>query len=124
MAVGTSMEKGITGVQLAWRVRLTLARITRQRLLLAGLIIVGVFVVATLFAPWLAPYNPTESTADWLVGPSLEHPMGTDQLRRDVWSRVLHGGWIPLGPQRRHAGADDRDRNDGSDYEPLDREFV
>jgi len=78
------------------RLRVVLGQIRRQRLLLTGLIIVGAFVLATIFAPWLTPYDPTRSTGDWLQAPSLKHPFGTDQVRRDVLTRVLHGGKIPL----------------------------
>ncbi|MDR7543454.1 MAG: ABC transporter permease [Armatimonadota bacterium] len=68
-------------------------------LLYAGLTIVGLFVLATLLAPILAPYDPTATTgpeSERLQPPSQKHVMGTDQLRRDVFSRVLHGGRIPL----------------------------
>ncbi len=66
-------------------------------LLYTGLAVVGLFLFATLFAPMLAPHNPTEATgATRLQPPSPAYPMGTDQLRRDVFSRVLYGGRIPL----------------------------
>jgi peptide/nickel transport system permease protein len=65
--------------------------------LVAGLAIVGVFVLATLLAPAIAPYDPTQSAAGQrLQPPGGGHLMGTDQLRRDVFSRVLFGGRIPL----------------------------
>jgi peptide/nickel transport system permease protein len=68
-------------------------------LLYAGLTLVGLFVAATLLAPILAPYDPTAAAgpdSERLQPPSPKHVMGTDQLRRDVFSRVLHGGRIPL----------------------------
>lgn len=59
--------------------------------------VVGLFILVTIFAPVLAPYDPTAATpAGRLQPPSSAHPMGTDQLRRDVLSRVIHGGRIPL----------------------------
>lgn len=73
-----------------------LAPVVRQKLLLVGLIIVGTFILMTIFAPWIAPFNPTESTGEWLQPPSADHPLGTDQLRRDMLSRLIHGGRIPL----------------------------
>jgi peptide/nickel transport system permease protein len=65
-------------------------------LLAVGACIVGVFVLATLLAPWIAPFDPTRSGPERLHPPSGGHPMGTDQLRRDVFSRVLFGGRVPL----------------------------
>ena len=72
-------------------------RLGRNRLLLAGVVVVGAVALMTLFAPWFAPYNPTlPIPVPRLLPPSPGHPMGTDQLQRDVWSRILYGGRIPL----------------------------
>ncbi len=66
-------------------------------ILYAGLAVVGLFVLATLLAPLIAPHDPTAASArDRLQPPGGGFLMGTDQLRRDVFSRVLHGGRIPL----------------------------
>lgn len=71
--------------------------IRKHYLLLTGTIIVGIFVLVTVFAPWIAPYHPTEyREAERLDAPGPSHPMGTDHLRRDVFSRILYGGRIPL----------------------------
>lgn len=76
---------------------LGISQIRRHYLLLVGTIVVGIFVLVTVFAPFISPYHPTKyMEAQRLQPPSLEHPMGTDQLQRDVFSRVLHGGRIPL----------------------------
>lgn len=57
----------------------------------------GIFVLATILAPVIAPADPTAATTSGrLQPPSAHNLMGTDQLRRDVFSRVLHGGRIPL----------------------------
>ncbi len=54
-------------------------------------------VLATLFAGVLSPYNPnTLSMQEMLASPSAAHPLGTDQLGRDVLSRVLHGGKVTI----------------------------
>ena len=54
------------------------------------------FVVA-VFAPWIAPANPAaQSLATRLEGPSMGHWMGTDELGRDVFSRVVYGARISL----------------------------
>lgn len=71
--------------------------IRRHYLLLTGTIIVGIFILVTVLAPWIAPYHPTKYRgAQRLEAPSAVHPMGTDHLRRDVLSRIIYGGRIPL----------------------------
>jgi peptide/nickel transport system permease protein len=66
-------------------------------LLYGGATVVGLFVLLTVFAPAVAPHNPTESiSGERLRPPSSSYPMGTDQLRRDGLSRVIYGGRIPL----------------------------
>ncbi|GLZ09435.1 diguanylate cyclase [Actinomadura sp. NBRC 104412] len=59
---------------------------------LAGLSLVGVVVLAGLLAPLIAPYSPQEQLPDAnLLGASAGHLFGTDEVNRDVFSRVLHG---------------------------------
>ncbi len=62
-----------------------------------GVFIVGLVALAGIFAPVLTPYNPIEGNfRAALVPPSWEHPFGTDNVGRDVLSRVLHGAAIDL----------------------------
>jgi peptide/nickel transport system permease protein len=64
---------------------------------MTGLIIVSVILLVTIFASLLAPYDPLEvDVYDRLSSPSWQHWLGTDQLGRDVFSRVLFGGRIAL----------------------------
>jgi peptide/nickel transport system permease protein len=64
---------------------------------MAGLVIVVVILLASIFAPLLAPWDPLEvNVYNRLASPSWEHWLGTDQLGRDVLSRVLYGGRIAL----------------------------
>ncbi|WP_425303526.1 ABC transporter permease [Nocardia wallacei] len=64
---------------------------------LAGLILVGVIVLAGLCAGVLSRQDPvTQITGANLLGPSAEHWLGTDDLNRDVFARVLHGLQIDL----------------------------
>jgi peptide/nickel transport system permease protein len=57
-----------------------------------GTIIVATIVLAGLFAPLIAPYDPFyQDFASALQAPSLAHPFGTDMVGRDVFSRVLYG---------------------------------
>jgi peptide/nickel transport system permease protein len=70
----------------------------RNRLAMAGLIAVTVLIVASVAAPLLASQNPGAQTlADRNAPPSAAHWFGTDELGRDLFSRVLYGGRITLG---------------------------
>ncbi len=64
--------------------------------LLGSLIIIGLILVAA-FAPWIAPQSPIgQDLGNRLLPPSSEHFMGTDELGRDIFSRVIHGSRITL----------------------------
>ncbi len=72
-------------------------RFRKNTLAVIGLIMVLLLFAVSFLAPVLAPYNPTEiNTKLILVGPSLAHPFGTDQLGRDVLSRMIYGSRISL----------------------------
>jgi peptide/nickel transport system permease protein len=75
----------------------TLRLLAGNSLAMVGLaIIIGLLVVAA-FAPWLAPFSPFDgSLADRLAPPSAAHWMGTDELGRDILSRVIYGARITL----------------------------
>jgi len=63
---------------------------------LIGLVIVVAVIVIAILAPLLAPADPTAQIARRLLEPSGEHLMGTDELGRDVFSRILFGSRISL----------------------------
>ena len=63
---------------------------------LTGLVITTAFVLAALFAPWLAPHGLSEVVGDLWLPPSSTHFMGTDNLGRDLWSRLLYGARTTL----------------------------
>ena len=66
----------------------------RAALSLGFLLALGLLALA---APWLAPYSPTLQDIDnTLAGPSAQHTMGTDDLGRDVFSRMVHGAAATL----------------------------
>jgi peptide/nickel transport system permease protein len=69
---------------------------TRQPLGVAGAVIVVLLIVVALFAPQLAPHGPKETTFGQYVSPGREFPMGTDNLGRDVLSRVIWGARLSL----------------------------
>jgi peptide/nickel transport system permease protein len=63
----------------------------------AGVVMVAVFVVCAIFAPWLAPYDPAYiNLPARLVGPTAAHWFGTDELGRDIRSRVIYGARISM----------------------------
>ena len=77
--------------------RLALRQLRRSRLALPGLAIVLVFVFCGVFAPLIAPYDPYQNDLmNVLMPPSAEHWFGTDELGRDLFSRVIHGARISL----------------------------
>jgi peptide/nickel transport system permease protein len=77
--------------------RRTLARLRRRPLAVAGLVVASMFVLMALFAPLIAPYDPAATNfSAVLQGPSAAHIMGTDDLGRDVFSRVVFGARASL----------------------------
>ena len=65
---------------------------------LGGLIVLFVVVVTlvSFFTPNLAPFNPEKRVADPFIRPSVPHIFGTDQLGRDIFSRIIYGAQIVL----------------------------
>ncbi len=63
---------------------------------IAGAIIVLATVLIAIFAPLIAPYDPASQGATRLLGPSREHLMGTDELGRDTFSRIVFGSRVSL----------------------------
>ena len=75
---------------------MTLRRKQNIQLAIVGGILLAI-ILMTVFAPWLAPYDPLEvRMEDQLLPPCLAHPLGTDALGRDVLSRVIYGGRASL----------------------------
>lgn len=69
----------------------------RWRLAIAGMTIIGIILVAAVFAPWLAPYSPYDlDVAAMLQGPSAAHWLGTDELGRDTLSRAIYAARISM----------------------------
>ncbi len=75
-----------------------LRRFLRHRLAVASLLILLVVVLISVFAPVIAPYNPSATDINNLTasGPSSAHWLGTDDIGEDVLSRVVFGGRISL----------------------------
>jgi len=72
-------------------------RLRRDHLGVFGLVLVVLMVGSALLAPWIAPYDHTQlMTGGRLAPPTWDHPLGTDQLGRDTFSRLLMGGQVAL----------------------------
>jgi peptide/nickel transport system permease protein len=61
-----------------------------------GLIIIIIVVILAVFSPTISPYNPTAMVYDKFLAPSKDHILGTDNLGRDLFSRIIHGTRISL----------------------------
>ncbi|MBP6686086.1 MAG: ABC transporter permease, partial [Leucobacter sp.] len=69
-----------------------------SRTFISGALLVALIGLVAAFAPWLAPHSPTaQDLTAGLLPPSAEHLFGTDQLGRDVFSRVLYAARVDLG---------------------------
>jgi peptide/nickel transport system permease protein len=86
MAVAAiSVPKGIAG------------RALGNRSLMAGILILGLIILAAILAPWISPYDPNDQDPILSLGaPSIEHWFGTDFFGRDVLSRVIWGARVSL----------------------------
>jgi peptide/nickel transport system permease protein len=75
-----------------------LRRFAANRLALVGAVIILLLVLIAIFAPWLASHDPIfdQDYSNLLSGPDAAHWMGTDDLGRDIFSRMLYGARISL----------------------------
>ncbi|MBI2237750.1 MAG: ABC transporter permease [Actinobacteria bacterium] len=87
-----------TAIEVERRRALVAASLRRNPLVTAGAVLSILIVLVAVFAPLLAPYPADAGTAfhptATLLPPSFQHPFGTDQLGRDILSRVLYGARI------------------------------
>lgn len=75
----------------------TFASLKKDPLGIMGLVIIVLILLATIFASILSPYDPLEvDVYNRLASPTWQHWLGTDQLGRDVLTRVLYGGRVAL----------------------------
>lgn len=74
-----------------------LKKLGSRRLVLIGTVVLAIVVLLALLAPWIAPYDPKAlRVLERLQSPRLTHLFGTDELGRDVFSRVIYGGRLSL----------------------------
>ena len=94
-AIGLDAAQGLPQEEAPWR--RALRRLVRRRGATAGAIVVLFFIVVALFAPLIAPYDPLATS--WSAvrkPPSWLHLFGTDEIGRDVLSRVIYGARASL----------------------------
>jgi ABC-type dipeptide/oligopeptide/nickel transport system permease subunit len=102
--VSTVLERGAVARDAgpaAWRV--SLRRLLRLRWGVAATAVLLVIVGATLMAPWVAPHDPLAVDIRhrlvppaWMEGGTTQHLLGTDQVGRDLFARVVYGGRVSL----------------------------
>ena len=64
--------------------------------------IIAAILIVSILAPWLSRWSPTEiDFAAFLTGPTASHLLGTDGNGMDIWSRIVHGARLDLGPGER-----------------------
>ena len=79
------------------RIQIGLAFLFASKIAVVGLCMVMFWIIVAIFAPVFTPYTPLEQ--DWKApnqGPSKEHILGTDELGRDLWSRLIYGARVVL----------------------------
>ena len=78
-----------------WQLLLRTAR--KKYLGSISAVVIVVFILIAVFAPVIAPHNPLQvNTDDRLIGPSTTYALGTDELGRDLFSRLIHGSRVSL----------------------------
>lgn len=76
---------------------MVMKRLARNRMAVAGLVIIILLVLTALFADFLMPYEYSfQDTSAFLKGPCKEHWLGTDNLGRDILSRLIYGARLSL----------------------------
>ncbi len=94
MTVSEQSMPSVSARPSPWQqLREAVSPVLRSKVALVGLGIVVFWVLVAIFAPLLTPYDPVQDQ-DWEAanqGPSAAHLLGTDDLGRDLWSRLLYG---------------------------------
>ena len=61
-----------------------------------GILILSIFITSAILAPLIAPYDPNSMSLDMMLAPSSKHLLGTDDLGRDLFSRIIWGTQVSL----------------------------
>ena len=90
-AISTARVAPRTPGAAVWR------RMRRNRTAMLGLAVLVLFALSGIFAPYLAPYDPYRSDLEGsLIGPSRTHWLGTDELGRDILTRIVYGARVSM----------------------------
>ena len=69
----------------------------KRKVAVLGLVIVLIYIIVAIFAPLLAPYDPVkQDLANMLQTPGPKHLLGTDEMGRDILSRIIYGARISM----------------------------
>ena len=71
-------------------------RFAKHKLAVVGLFLIGFITLLAILAPWITPYHPHEITNAFGAPPSKEHWLGTDQIGRDQFSRLIYAARVSL----------------------------
>lgn len=73
-------------------------KLKQNKLTWVGIVVLSLIVLFSLFAPLLTPYSPTKiNIAEKFQSPSFHHWFGTDEVGRDIFTRILYGARLSLG---------------------------
>lgn len=76
---------------------MTLRQFLRHKMAVFGMVIMAVIILMVVFVDQIVPYDPeTPDLNNMLAPPSFQHPFGTDELGRDMFTRTMHGGRVSL----------------------------
>jgi peptide/nickel transport system permease protein len=95
--MNTEMVRRRVGARSPWE--MSARRFRANRMALWSLYVIGIFILAAILAPVLAPYDPIaigDVMATRFQSPSWAHPFGTDEFGRDLFSRALYGARVSL----------------------------
>ncbi|MCM3174970.1 oligopeptide ABC transporter permease [Paenibacillus sp. MER 99-2] len=92
---GAELSQGWKSVENS-HFRLVVSRFARNRFAVGGLIVIVLLILIAMFATQLAPHSPDQVTAYFSAPPSGEHLLGTDQVGRDVLSRLIVASRVSL----------------------------
>ena len=73
-----------------------IASMKRDKKAVAGAVLLALFTLAAIAAPLVAPYDPNSMEFDMIGSPNWRHPLGTDDLGRDLLSRLIYGAQVSL----------------------------
>lgn len=97
LIVETGDDLGLTVIHSQSPTRIFLRRFVHNRLAIVGALIILLMLIVALAAPVLSPYDPQAQDYNNLYStPTLKHLMGTDQLGRDMLSRIIYGARISM----------------------------